>query len=251
MDSAQTVARAIAILEILGSHKTLTASQINKLLGYHRSTTYRLLGTLQQLKYLRKDEETGLYTLSPRILRLASAVMEQQDITAIARPFLEKLHEKTQETLHLAIVDNWDLVYLDKMESTRNLRVVMGSRKGSKAPLYCTGIGKILLAWMEDEDFSVYLERVDFVKFTENTLTSPVELKKELDEIRKQGYAVDREEHELGVFCVAAPVRDSFDRVAAALSVSLPSVRLNQTLLIELIAQVRNTAGDISRALAR
>jgi len=249
MDAAQTVSRAMAILETLGEHKALSAARINEILGYHRSTLYRLLSTLQQLKYVRKDPESGFYTLSPRILRLASSVMVQQDIGSVAKPFMEALHEKTQETLHLAVLDDGELIYLGKMESTKNLRVAMNSREGQHGPLYCTGIGKVLLAWMEEDDFSSYVKKTSFVKYTESTLTNGQALQKEREHIRNDGYGLDREEHEEGVFCVAAPIKDYFDRVVAALSVSLPSVRLNDELKEQLITDVKETAQKISKVL--
>jgi DNA-binding IclR family transcriptional regulator len=251
MEPSQSVARAMAILEIIGRHKALTGTKINELLGFHRSTTYRLLGTLRQLKYVRKDEYSGLFVLTPKVLKLASAVTERQDITSAARPFLEQLHEKTQETVHLAILDERELVYLDKLESTRNLRVVMSSQKGLHAPLYCTGIGKVLLAWLDHEDFEDYLGNTPFTRFTEYTLTDAEAIRREAEEIRMQGYASDREEHELGVFCVAAPIRGARGRVAAALSVSLPSVRLDgKKHRDDLIGATVKTADAISAVLS-
>ena len=251
MEPSQSVAKAMAILEVIGRHKALTGTKINDLLGLHRSTTYRLLDTLRQLKYVRKDEYSGLFVLTPKILKLASAVTERQDISAAARPFLEQLHDKTQETVHLAILDERELVYLDKLESTRNLRVVMSSQKGLHAPLYCTGIGKILLAWMDDADFEEYLGSTVFTKFTDYTLTDAEAIRREVEEIRIRGYALDREEHELGVFCVAAPIKGARGRVAAALSVSLPSVRLEgETRRDDLIRVTVGAADAISGILS-
>ena len=249
MDTAQTVARALGLLELIGTHKRLSASQITSSMKLHRSTTYRLLGTLVQLGYIRKDEHSGSYSLSPKILTLASSVQETKDIKNIAQPFIEELHKKTLETIHLAVLDNDELVYLDKRESTRNLRVVMSSRTGSHAPLYCTGIGKVLLSGMPDSQFREYLRNVRIVRYTAHTIDGVHELLEEIDTIRKLGYAEDREEHEEGVYCVAAPVLNPAGETIAAFSVSLPSVRRTDTLRAEIIEAVKTASEKISKAV--
>lgn len=249
MDTAQTVARALGLLELIGKHKRLTASQIIADMDLHRSTTYRLLRTLTQLGYIRKDENGGLYSLSTKILTLADSVQETRDIKKIARPFIEELHRKTQETIHLAVLDNDELVYLDKRESTKNLRVVMSSRTGSHAPLYCTGIGKVLLSGMPEAQFRDYLKNLRLIRYTSNTITGVQELLEEIDLIRQQGYAEDREEHEEGVYCVAAPVLNPAGETLAAFSVSLPSIRRTDSLRLELIELVKSASDRISKAV--
>jgi DNA-binding IclR family transcriptional regulator len=248
MDTAQTVAKAMGLLELLSRKKALTASLIISETGMHKSTAYRLLGTLTRLGYIRKDSNTGLYSLSPKILSLASAVTETRDITEIARPWLEEIHRKTGEAVHLAVLDKDELVYLDKIESTRSLRVVMSSRPGSHAPLYCTGIGKILLSGMGDHQFRDYLKTLKFSGYTENTITDASALLTEIDRIREQGYAEDNEEHEDGVYCIAAPVRGPGGNIAAAFSVSIPSVRKAEALDSGLVNDVKKASEGISRA---
>ncbi|MDC7227245.1 MAG: IclR family transcriptional regulator [Spirochaetales bacterium] len=245
MDTAQTVAKALGLLELLGK-QSLTAAQIIDKTKIHRSTAYRLLGTLIQLGYLRKNDTNGLYSLSPKILTLASSVRETKDIKEIAQPHIDELHSRVHETIHLAVLDNDELVYLDKRESTRNLRVVMSSKTGSHAPLYCTGIGKVLLSGMSDAQLREYLRTVRFVKYTEHTLPGAPELLNEIDDIKKRGFAEDREEHEDGVYCVAAPVIDSDGSVIAAFSVSLPSVRATDSLKKSIIEDVQLISKRIS-----
>jgi len=250
MDTAQTVTRALGLLELLSKHKNLTASQIIEMTDIHRSTSYRLLGTLVQLGYIRKDADSGLYSLSPKILTLASSVKETRDIKEIAKPFIDELHRKTQETLHLAVLDKDELVYLDKRESSRNLRVVMSSKTGSHAPLYCTGIGKVLLSGMSEGEFREYIKTVKFFKYTESTISGIQELLTEIDMIRERGYAEDREEHEDGVFCVAAPVHGPDGNIIAAFSVSLPTVRNSDKFRQEITEAVKTASREISRAVA-
>ncbi len=248
MDTAQTVAKALGLLELIGRN-SLTATRIIEETDINRSTTYRLLGTLVQLGYVRKDESSGLYSLSPKILTLASSVRETKNIKDIAQPFIDDLHHKTQETIHLAVLDNDELVYLDKRESTRNLRVVMSSKTGSHAPLYCTGIGKVLLAGMPEKQLHEYIKTTRFIKYTKNTIAGVQELLQEIDNIRIEGYAEDREEHEDGVYCIAAPVTNSSGSTIAAFSVSLPSVRKSDKLLQELITAVKTASEKISLAI--
>lgn len=246
MDTAQTVAKAMGLLELLGRDKSLSASQIIEKTELHRSSAYRLLGTLQQLGYVRKNEKNGFYSLSPKILTLAQSVSESRDIKQIAKPWIEDLHTKTEETIHLAILDNDTLVYLDKRESTKNLRVVMSSKTGSHAPLYCTGIGKVLLSGMPERQLMEYLKNTRFIKYTDHTIPGARELLAEIDTIKKQGFAEDKEEHEDGVYCVAAPIFDRDERISAALSISMPLVRRDAAVRKGIINLIKETAGKIS-----
>jgi len=250
MDHAHTVERALAILELLGKHKMLTAGQINEYLGYHRSTTYRLLATLKQLHYIQRDKETGLYSLSKKILTLASSILEDLDVAGVAKPFLEELQRKSGETVHLAALDHGEVVYLDKIESTKTLRVVMSSRTGLRAPLYCTGIGKVFLAAKNEQALNAFLDSTELAGHTEHTITDRTTLLAELEKVRTRGYALDREEHEVGVFCVAAPVKGPSGLPIASLSVSLPSVRRTADLEKRLILEVQTTAEAIGSALS-
>lgn len=248
MDTAQTVARALGILEILSKHP-LTASQIIDQTDMHRSTAYRLLSTLGQLGYIRKEEKSSLYSLSPKILTLASSVKETKDIKEVARPYIDELHRQTGETIHLAVLDNDEIVYLDKRESNRSLRVVMSSRTGAHAPLYCTGIGKAILAGLEAEELHRYLKKIEFKPYTANTITNIQQLLTELEMIQSQGFAEDREEHENGVYCIAKSITDAAGKTIAAFSVSMPSVRKNEDIRFALIQTVKEISEKISAAL--
>ena len=249
MDVAQTVARALGLLELLGKHKKLTAGKITELTQINRSTTYRLLATLQQLGYIRKDKEFGFYSLSPKILNLASSVRETRDIKEISSPFLNELHKETQETVHLAVLDVDELIYLEKRESTKSLRVVTISKPGSHAPLYCTAIGKVLLSGMPDDQFRNYIKTVQFRKYTDSTLTGIQELITELDVIKDLAYAEDREEHEEGVYCIAAPIKDPTGKTIAAFSISMPTVRCTPERKAELIERIVQVSQKISGAV--
>ena len=173
MDVAQTVARAISILEVLSKHKKLSAGKIITLLGFHKSTAYRLLGTLQQLKYVRKDEESGLYSLTPRILRLSSAVLETQDITVLARPHLKALHEATQETIHLAPAgrSGFDLSRQDGIDQKPEGCYELPEGQSCPPVLYRSW-KKVLLAWMDEDELNEYLGRIQFTAYTPHTITA-------------------------------------------------------------------------------
>jgi len=249
MNTAQTVAKALSVLELLAEHKELTAKKITTFLDMNRSTAYRLLGTLTQLNYVRHDPIARTYALSTKILTLASGVTAQKNITDLASPFLKKLHDTTEETIHLAVLDRDELVYLEKIESMRNLRVAIGSKEGGHAPLYCTGIGKILLTGLTEEKLQEYLSVVKFTRYTEHTIADKEELIQEMKIIRKQGFAEDREEHEPGVYCMAGPIKNSTGSTIAAFSISLPSVRCTEPLKSSLRRMVLDTSQAITKAI--
>jgi IclR family KDG regulon transcriptional repressor len=173
-----------------------------------------------------------------------------QNILRYASAALEYLARETKETIHLAALENGALVYLRKIESPRSLRVVsMGSSIGESAPMYCTGLGKAILAWSSPAEQKKYISRRVFTRFTDATITSGEALLKELARIKKRGYAIDRQEHEVGVVCVAVPVFSAGCKPAAAISIAGPSVRMSEKVLSGYARLIIATSGEISRKL--
>ncbi len=223
--SAKAVGKTIAILEFLAEHGQASLAQICAESGLNKSTGHRFVNALRHLGYVRQVEN-GSYAPTMKLAQLGMLVTDKLDLLTEARPVVQTLASETQETIHLATIDDTHLVYLDKVESTQNLRVAMMSRIGSSAPTYCTGVGKALLAFVDEETRRRTLGAEHFEAYTPNTITEPAALEEELARIRAAGVALDNEEHELGVRCVAAPVLDPDGRAVAAISVSAPSVRL-------------------------
>ncbi len=245
----QSVVRTLQILEALASEGELGLTELAERVGVHKSTLFRFMRTLCDLGYARRDPDTERFSLTLKVFELGSSVYARVDLVKLASPFLLRLSATTQETVHLAILDGGRLVYLSKIESTRSLRVAMQSRVGLTAPAYCTGVGKALLAFAETDVLDAYLATCDFVRHTEKTIPDRLKLLAELQMIRNRGWAVDDEEHEQGVRCVAAPVRNRDGAVIAALSISGPTLRLTQDRLDTVRSLVCEAAEEISRLL--
>ena len=245
----QSVVRTLQILEALASEGELGLTDLAEQVGVHKSTLFRFMRTLCDLGYARRDPDTERFSLTLKVFELGSSVYARVDLVKLASPFLLRLSATTQETVHLAILDGGRLVYLSKIESTRSLRVAMQSRVGLTAPAYCTGVGKALLAFAETDILDAYLATCDFVRHTEKTIPDRLKLLAELQMIRNRGWAVDDEEHERGVRCVAAPVRNRDGAVIAALSISGPTLRLTQDRLDTVRSLVCEAAEEISRLL--
>ncbi|HET6414134.1 MAG TPA: IclR family transcriptional regulator C-terminal domain-containing protein [Anaeromyxobacter sp.] len=245
----QSVARTLRILETLAAEGELGLTELAERVGMHKSTLFRFMRTFSELGYARRDGDTERFSLTLKVFELGSSVYARVDLVKLASPVLARLSATTEETVHLAILDGNQLVYLSKIESPRALRVAMQSGVGLTAPAYCTGLGKVLLAFADTRVLDSYLAGCDFVHYTENTLSDRLHLLAELQVIRNRGWAVDNEEHEYGVRCVAAPVRSGTGAVAAALSVSGPTIRLTPDRVDIMRELVCEAAKEISRLL--
>jgi DNA-binding IclR family transcriptional regulator len=215
----------------------------------HKSTVYRFLNSLKKLGYVFQNSSNEKYSLTLKLFELGSLVLGRMELWEQAHPILEQLAEQTHETIHLAILDDGKLVYLGKIESTQALRVSMASRIGQSAPMYCTGVGKLLLAYLPPEKVEQILSQEKMQRFTDHTITDRSQLTNELERIRQNSYAFDDEEHEVGVRCVAAPVRNNQGVVVAALSISIPTVRLPNSEISRYREYTINAADEISKRL--
>jgi DNA-binding IclR family transcriptional regulator len=245
----QSVVRTLDILEALASEGELGLTELAARVGVHKSTLFRFMRTFCELGYARRDPDTERFSLTLKVFELGSSVYARVDLVKLASPFLVRLSATTKETVHLAILDGERLVYLSKIESPRSLRVAMQSGVGLTAPAYCTGVGKVLLAFAETDALDSYLAACDFVRHTENTIPDRLKLVAELQVIRNRGWALDDEEHEYGVRCVAAPVRNRKGAVIAALSISGPTIRLTKDRIDTVRSLVCEAAEEISRLL--
>jgi len=245
----QSVVRTLGILEVLASEGELGLTELAERVRIHKSTLFRFMGTLCELGYARRDPDTERFSLTLKVFELGSSVYARVDLVKLASPFLMRLSATTQETVHLAILDGDRLVYLSKIESPRSLRVAMGSGVGLTAPAYCTAVGKVLLGFSGTDVLDRYLAQCDFVRYTDNTISDRLKLLAELQLIRNRGWAFDDEEHEYGVRCVAAPVRDRKGTVIAALSISGPTIRLTRDRIDTVRTLVCEAAEEISRML--
>lgn len=248
LDNIQSLERALRIIEILAhSEKPLGVTEIGKLIGVHKSTAYRLVYTLRQFGYVDQDEETEKYYLGLKPLELSSIINERLDIKRLVRPYLEGLSDEIGETIHLAIREEDDVVYIDKIESKHAVR--MYSRIGARAPLYCTALGKCLLAFGPESVIKKWVSKESLPQKTENTIKTGEELARELEEVRRQGYALDREEFEQGVRCIGVPILNKSGRAIAAISISIPAFRVTEEKINEIISLLLKVKSEISEKL--
>jgi IclR family transcriptional regulator, KDG regulon repressor len=222
-------------------------TELSRDLHINKSTVSKILSTLESHRYFAQNPENRKYRLGLRFFELGFLVADQMDLQKIALPFMEELNKKVQETVHLVILDEFDIVYINKVESSQSLRI--GTRVGGRLPAYCTGVGKVLLSGLSPEEIKYFLKKTPLKKLTSRTVTSPERLKEALEQIRAQGYAMDNEEFSQGLVCVAAPIHNYSQGVIAAISISGPANRMKEKNLEKLIAIIKNTAQVISQQL--
>ncbi len=218
MADAKILEKGLKLLEeLVQSAEGKTALELADLLGIHKTSVYRYINTFIRMGYIRADGN-GAYHVGNKILELGSQMLRRMPLRETAHPFLVKLSAETQKTVHLCILDGAEVIYLDKVESQRSLPII--SRIGSRAPAYCTGVGKALLSTLPTDQVLELIKRTPLVKRTENTITDPLKLLEELKFTRERGYAIDDGEHEEGIKCFAAPIKGFGGEVIGAISIT-------------------------------
>jgi DNA-binding IclR family transcriptional regulator len=240
--------KAILVLEtILKNNAPMSMTEISERLDYYPSTVHRILDTLKYGGYVEQDPLTQKYQLGMKLLELGMAKLNQIDLVKEARPYLKELAKKCNETVHLAILEDTNVLYLAKEESSQTIRMI--SYIGKRAPLHCTALGKILLAFLPLDKKDQILDKIELSKLTENTITDKNELIEELKKIEQEGFALDREENEKDVRCIAAPIRNYQGKVVAAVSISGPAYRLNEGNQSHLKNELVSACQEISARL--
>lgn len=234
----RSVQKALSILDLFLEKQALNVTEISGLLGLSFSTTHHLVSTIRDCGYLRQDKVARKYRLGPKAFQIGIAAQDTIDLVHISRPILRDLASRVNENVNLAVLDHSEIVYIAQASSMR--MITMFTRLGARAPLHCTGVGKVLLAYMDMKDAKTLVDTAGYQSFTRNTITEWYILERELREIKLRGYAVDREEREEGVFCVAVPVMDFSGEVCAALSISGPVGRIAE--------RVENLVDEASKA---
>lgn len=250
-DTVQAVNRALTLLEILAQEDSaITISELSKKAQLKLTTTHRLLTTMMNRGFIEQDQVSLRYRLGIKTFEIGNAALNVNDLRAISRPYIKSLAQQTNETTNLAILDGAEVVYIDQLESTNIVIVKMFARVGSRGPAYCTGTGKVLLADLPEEELKKRLAKVEFIKFTEHTVTDINKLINVLDQIRVEGFALDFSERDEGVTCIAAPIRNFEKRVQAAISVSGPTQRMDRERINkEILPLVLEAAQQISERL--
>ena len=239
--------RGLRLLQLFSeSARGLTAKQVAVSSRLPVSTVHRFLANLVSTGFLNCSGD-GVYHLGIACFSIGQAALGQLDIRRLSLPYLQELNQQTRETIHLTVRHGLSAVYVEKLDSPEPLRI--HSRIGAAVPLYCTAVGKVMLAYMPDEEREKILPQLGLKRLTPNTVRDRQELEGELYRVRKNGYACDLEEHELHIRCIAAPIWDHAGGVHASLSITAPMVRMTVTRLRQLAPTIQAAGLQISREL--
>lgn len=238
----QSVSRAISILRCFNNNEELGVTEISKIMMLHKSTIFGLISTLEINGLLEKNDITGKYRLGIELFRLGSKV--NLNLRKIAMPYLEEMVRVYHETTNLVILNDDNVVYLEKVEGTRSMFI--STVVGGKLPLYCTAVGKAILAGIPEDELTDKIDEMVFKKFTDNTINDKKVLLKSIDNVKKRGYAEELEEFQIGLTCVAAPIYNHIGNAFAAISISIPSNRMNETLKNEIGKTLIDITQEIS-----
>lgn len=246
-DAVSAVVKVFSILSALGEQKEIGVSELSQRLLMSKATTFRFLQTMKQLGYVEQEGEADKYSLTLKLFELGAKSLEYVNLIEIADKEMRHIGQMTHEAVHLGALDDDAIIYIHKIDSSYNLR--MYSRVGRRNPLYCTAIGKILLAWQDEETIRLALKDESFTKKTDTTILSVDDLLVELAAVREHHYAQDREEQELGLRCIAVPVYDRLGHVVAGLSISFPTIRFDEQQLDHYVQLLKASGRRISEKM--
>lgn len=244
----KSVSRALDIIHLVGMKKGgLGVTEIAKQIDINKSSVYRILSTLAQYGYIEQDEVTGRYKLGYKFLEISSKLLDSIDLRTEARPFLQELENETNEVIHLVVYDQGEVVYIEKLEGNETLR--MHSKVGKRAPMHCTSVGKAIMAHQPSGIVHEIVDRKGLPMHTEKTISDKDTLFQELVKVKQEGYALDLEENENGITCIAVPIFDHSGNVTAAVSISGPTMRMSADRLEQLKEEILRTGKLISSRL--
>jgi IclR family transcriptional regulator, pca regulon regulatory protein len=250
---SQSLERGLAILASFRSERPLLGvSELGRDVGLSRSTTHRYVATLVALGYLQQDTVSKKYRLGSRVLDLGFSAINSMELREVAGPHLRELSDATGYTANMAILDELDIVYVDRCRSAqpRQREIDLNLHVGARLPAYCTSLGKVLLAQLPEEEGAARIERIDFQRRGPNTITSRAALAAELGRVRRQGYALNNEELAYGLRSIAAPVLQHDGSAAGAINLAVhTSMVAGETLGESLGPILMRTAADISARL--
>jgi DNA-binding IclR family transcriptional regulator len=245
---AQVVDRVVDILEALAQARAeLGVSDVSRLLGLKKATAHRLLVALRRRGLVSQDSLSRRYRLGLKLWELGMRATSHVDWVDRAKPYLERLTHETGETSHLAVLSDGQVLYVEKVESPRSLRIP--SQVGRRLPVHCTAVGKALVAFLPDDVLKAIVLHHGLQRFTKNTITDLDRLREELAVARVRGYTTDNEEIEEGLACIGAPVRDHSAHVVAAISIAGPATRVRGERMSDHVRAVLAAAAGISRLL--
>lgn len=244
----QVADKLFLTLETLTSQGALGLQDLSTQLGLNKSTVHRVLNSLIYMGYVKQDSETSKYRPSMKVVELANQFMNNNDVVGIARPYIKDLVSSIEETVHLVELDGNHAVYIDKVESYSN-SIRMASKVGKSIPLYCSGVGKAIMAYMDDSEIEKIWNATEIEIHTEHTITDFSLFMKEINHIRKLGYALDNEENEKGVRCIAVSLSSDNRSSRYAFSISAPINRMSDERILSLSKYVLETKKKLQTTL--
>ncbi len=248
-DASGALSRGLLLLERIAEagRGGITLTDLSLQAGFAVSTTHRLLNTLEQGGFVRRDTELGMWYIGLRAFSIGNAFLDSRDVVVQARPFMKRLMEQTGETINLAVENQGTMVYLAQTECVEMMRMIV--RLGSSAPVHASAVGKVMMTWINRKQLEEVLQSQGLRRFTPHTITTMAELHQDLENIRQRGFAYDLEEHTIGLHCVASPIFNEHGEPIAAISLSGPKARVTSERLPELGLLVSRTAGEITQAI--
>jgi len=246
-ESVAAVLKVFAVLQALSERSETGISDLSIRLAMPKATIYRFLHTMKTLGYVRQEADSERYGLTMKVFELGSKALQYPDLVDLARPHMQLLADKTGETVHLGTLIDSEIIYVHKIDSRHTLG--MYSRVGRRAPLHCTAIGKVLLAWEQPERRDRILAGVDFKRYREKTIVEREPFLAELERVKKQGFGEDREEFDDHIRCLGIPIFDRLSQPIAGMSISFPSFRYDEAKAPELVAMLKVASRDISTRL--
>jgi IclR family pca regulon transcriptional regulator len=251
--TSQSIERGLAILSSFRSGRPLLGiSELSREVGLSRSTTHRYVATLAGLGYLRQDAPTRKYRLGPRVLDLGFSAINSMELREVAAPYLQQLSDETGYTVNMAILDDLDIVYVERCRSARagQREIDLNLHVGSRLPGYCTSLGKVLLAYLPADTRAGALARIEFARRGPNTIVSRSALENELKRVRRNGFAINNEELAYGLRSIAAPIFAHDGAALAAINLAVHRTMISVEDLVErLSARLRRAADEISAQL--
>lgn len=247
--SNQSTEKAFAVLELLSEAQgPMRLRDISTALGLNSSTALRFVNALQNCGYAAQDPDTQRYYLTFKICRVANQMRSHTELLPIAQPFMQALSQEIHEALCLAVEQDMCMLFLD-VRMRQNQRLMNMQQVGNSSPLHSTGIGKLLLLNYSEEQLDQLIARKGLHRYTEHTITTKAALLAELEQVRRQGYALDNEENEIGSRCMACPIRDYSGDIAAGISITGPVTRLTRERIDYYLPILSATAAQISEAM--
>lgn len=244
----QSAERIFKVLEILADNGEMGLMELSTELGLHKSTVHRLLMSLIYMGYAKQNEKNQKYTLTYKLVNMSGKILERMDIVEIAKPYLERLSDISGETVHLVRRDGSDILYIHKIEAkVGTIRMV--SHVGMIHPMYCSGVGKAIMATLPEKEVKKIWDASVIERKTAKTIVTLEDMMRTLEQVRKNGYALDDEENEEGVRCIAASLRGYGKSVKYAFSISGPVSRMTKDRIEELAADMKKVQAELSREL--